>query len=56
MDTYLTDEAAASARVFRVYWETPPHYHASSDEYLCVLSGGYLLDGRRFEWRGVRAG
>jgi len=26
LDTYLTDEAAASARVFRVYRETPPHY------------------------------
>src|ERR1700732_2749483 len=39
MDTYLTDEAAASARVFRVYRETPPHYHAGSDEYLYVLSG-----------------
>jgi mannose-6-phosphate isomerase-like protein (cupin superfamily) len=39
MDTYLTDEAAASARVFRVYPETPPHYHAGCDEYLYVLSG-----------------
>jgi mannose-6-phosphate isomerase-like protein (cupin superfamily) len=39
MDTYLTDEAAASARVFRVCRETPPHYHASCDEYLYVLSG-----------------
>jgi mannose-6-phosphate isomerase-like protein (cupin superfamily) len=25
--------------VFRVYRETPPHYHAGSDEYLYVLSG-----------------
>jgi len=39
LDTYLTDEAAASARVFRVYRETPPHYHAGSAEYLYVLSG-----------------
>lgn len=39
LDTYLTDEEAASARVFRVYGETPPHYHAGSDEYLYVLSG-----------------
>jgi len=39
LDTYLTDEPAASARVFRVYRETPPHYHAGSDEYLYVLSG-----------------
>jgi mannose-6-phosphate isomerase-like protein (cupin superfamily) len=39
LDTYLTDEAAASARVFRVYRETPPHYHLGSNEYLYVLSG-----------------
>ena len=39
LDTYLTDEAAASSRVFRVYRPTPPHYHAHSDEYLYVLSG-----------------
>jgi mannose-6-phosphate isomerase-like protein (cupin superfamily) len=39
LDTYLTDEEAASARVFRVYRETPAHYHGGSDEYLYVLSG-----------------
>jgi mannose-6-phosphate isomerase-like protein (cupin superfamily) len=39
IDTYLTNEDAASARVFRVYRGTPPHYHARSDEYLYVLSG-----------------
>jgi mannose-6-phosphate isomerase-like protein (cupin superfamily) len=39
LDTYLTDEASASARVFRVYRGTPPHYHAGCDEYLYVLSG-----------------
>lgn len=39
LDTYLTNEDAASSRVFRVYRETPPHYHAGSDEYLYVLSG-----------------
>jgi len=39
LDTYLTNEAAASARVFRVYRATPPHYHAGCDEYLYVLSG-----------------
>jgi len=38
LDTYLTDEAAASARVFRVFRKTP-RYHAGSDEYLYVLSG-----------------
>jgi hypothetical protein len=26
LDTYLTDEEAASFRVFRVYRPTPPHY------------------------------
>lgn len=39
VDHYLTDREAASARVFRVYRPTPPHYHASCDEYLFVLSG-----------------
>ncbi len=39
LDTYLTNREAASARVFRVYRETPPHYHATCDEYLYVLSG-----------------
>jgi mannose-6-phosphate isomerase-like protein (cupin superfamily) len=39
LDTYLTNEEAASSRVFRVYRETPPHYHVGSDEYLYVLSG-----------------
>lgn len=39
LDTYLTNEDAASARVFRVYRATPAHYHAGCDEYLYVLSG-----------------
>jgi mannose-6-phosphate isomerase-like protein (cupin superfamily) len=39
LDTYLTDEETASVRVFRVYRETPPHYHVGSDEHLYVLSG-----------------
>ncbi len=39
LDHYLTNEEAASARVFRVYRGTPPHYHATCDEYLYVLSG-----------------
>ena len=39
LDTYLTNEEAASARIFRVYRGTPAHYHAHSDEYLYVLSG-----------------
>ena len=36
---YLTNREAASARVFRVYKPTPPHYHATCDEYLYVFSG-----------------
>ena len=39
LDTYLTNEESASARVFRVYQGTPAHYHEHSDEYLYVLSG-----------------
>jgi quercetin dioxygenase-like cupin family protein len=39
LDKYLTDEPEGSARVFRVYRETPPHYHAFSNEHLYVLSG-----------------
>jgi mannose-6-phosphate isomerase-like protein (cupin superfamily) len=39
IDTRLTDEPEASARVFRVYTPTPPHYHATCDEYLLVISG-----------------
>jgi mannose-6-phosphate isomerase-like protein (cupin superfamily) len=39
VDKYLTDREAASTRVFRVYRPTPPHYHATCDEYLYVLSG-----------------
>jgi mannose-6-phosphate isomerase-like protein (cupin superfamily) len=39
LDRYLTDTPYASARVFRVYKPTPPHYHAGSDEYLYVFAG-----------------
>ncbi|RTL48992.1 MAG: cupin domain-containing protein [Bradyrhizobiaceae bacterium] len=39
VDTYLTNREQASARVFRVYCPTPPHYHATCDEYLYVFSG-----------------
>ncbi len=39
IDTRLTDEPEASARVFRVYRSTPAHYHATCDEYLFVISG-----------------
>jgi mannose-6-phosphate isomerase-like protein (cupin superfamily) len=39
VDHYLTNRPEASARVFRVYRGTPPHYHATCDEYLYVFSG-----------------
>jgi mannose-6-phosphate isomerase-like protein (cupin superfamily) len=38
-DIRLTDEQAASCRIFRVYRTVPAHYHTSCDEYLYVLSG-----------------
>jgi mannose-6-phosphate isomerase-like protein (cupin superfamily) len=46
LDSYLTNEEAASCRVFRVYRETPAHYHLGSDEYL------YILSGRGTFWMG----
>ena len=39
LDRYLTDTPNASARVFRAYRPTPPHYHVGSDEYLNVFCG-----------------
>lgn len=39
VDQYLTNNATASSRIFRVYRPTPPHYHATCDEYLYVFSG-----------------
>jgi len=39
IDTRLTDEPAASSRVFRVYRSTPRHYHATCDEYLLIVQG-----------------
>ena len=39
IDTRLTDEPEASARVFRVYRPAPAHYHATCDEYLLVIVG-----------------
>lgn len=38
-DLRLTDEQAASCRIFRVHRPAPAHYHTSCDEYLYVLSG-----------------
>ncbi len=49
VDRYLTNRDSASARIFRVYRGTPPHYHAKSDEYL------YVLSGRGTFWMGKAA-
>ena len=38
-DIYLSDHAAASARIFRVYKAVPAHYHETCHEHLYVLSG-----------------
>jgi mannose-6-phosphate isomerase-like protein (cupin superfamily) len=38
-DIRLTDETAASCRIFRVHRPAPAHYHTSCDEYLYVLTG-----------------
>ena len=42
-DHRFTDDETASARVFRVYRPTPPHYHTTCDEYLYALSGRCLM-------------
>jgi mannose-6-phosphate isomerase-like protein (cupin superfamily) len=39
LDVRLTDEAAASSRLFRVYRPVPAHYHKTCDEYLQVVTG-----------------
>jgi mannose-6-phosphate isomerase-like protein (cupin superfamily) len=52
LDTRLTDEKHASARIFRVYHPAPAHYHATCDEYLLVISGRamfFLRDEPPFE-------
>lgn len=38
-DIRLTDETAASCRIFRVYRPAPLHFHTACDEYLYVLQG-----------------
>jgi mannose-6-phosphate isomerase-like protein (cupin superfamily) len=46
LDTYLTNEEAASSRVIRAYKPFPPHYHPTCDEYL------YVLRGKGISWTG----
>ena len=38
-DVYLSDHAAASARIFRVYKPVPAHHHETCHEHLYVLAG-----------------
>jgi mannose-6-phosphate isomerase-like protein (cupin superfamily) len=47
VDMRLTDEAAASSRLFRIYRSVPAHFHKTCDEYLQVISGRgvFVVDG-----------
>lgn len=47
LDMRLTDEAAASSRLFRIYRPVPAHFHQTCDEYLQVISGRgtFIVDG-----------
>jgi mannose-6-phosphate isomerase-like protein (cupin superfamily) len=47
LDMRLTDEPAASSRLFRIYRSVPPHFHETCDEYLQVISGRgiFVVDG-----------
>ena len=39
LDMRLTDEPAASSRLFRIYKPAPAHFHKTCDEYLQVIAG-----------------
>ena len=47
LDMRLTDEAAASSRLFRIYRPVPAHFHKTCDEYLQVITGRgiFVVDG-----------
>jgi len=47
LDMRLTDEPAASSRLFRIYRPAPAHFHRTCDEYLQVISGRgrFIVDG-----------
>src|SRR5579872_1776963 len=49
IDIRLTDEAAASSRLFRIYRSVPAHYHKTCDEYLQVVSGRgtFVVEGQQ---------
>jgi mannose-6-phosphate isomerase-like protein (cupin superfamily) len=56
VDTRLTDEPAASSRIFRAYHPVPPHYHATCDEYLYLVSGRATFEVDGGPARELRAG
>lgn len=43
VDTYLSDEPGASARVFKIFHSLPAHFHRNCDEHLYVYSGELLF-------------
>ena len=47
LDMRLTDEPAASSRLFRIYRAVPAHFHQTCDEYLQVICGRgkFIVDG-----------
>ncbi|MDE3199537.1 MAG: cupin domain-containing protein [Acidobacteriota bacterium] len=47
LDMRLTDEPAASSRLFRIYKPAPAHFHRTCDEYLLVIQGRgkFVVDG-----------
>jgi mannose-6-phosphate isomerase-like protein (cupin superfamily) len=47
LDMRLTDEPAASSRLFRIYRPVPAHFHKTCDEYLQMISGRgvFVVDG-----------
>jgi mannose-6-phosphate isomerase-like protein (cupin superfamily) len=55
-DIRLTDEEAASCRIFRVYRAVPAHFHTSCDEYLYVLSGAAQIIVANDAVREIRPG
>jgi mannose-6-phosphate isomerase-like protein (cupin superfamily) len=47
LDMRLTDQPAASSRLFRIYKPAPAHFHRTCDEYLLVVCGRgkFVVDG-----------
>jgi mannose-6-phosphate isomerase-like protein (cupin superfamily) len=47
LDMRLTDQPAASTRLFRIYRPVPAHFHQTCDEYLQVICGRgkFIVEG-----------